>query len=110
MSRSIFGWDLPAGAANDPNAPWNDEGHHRSCDAHEDSDWVPCCENCDEEQGAGICWLYIFGDRIAKFLAKFQFLHGFFEGKYCVFPEEPTCNCEDFDHDEPDYEPPDDDY
>ncbi len=25
MSRNIFGWSYPPGAANDPNAPWNQE-------------------------------------------------------------------------------------
>jgi len=23
MSRNVFGWDYPAGAEHDPNAPWN---------------------------------------------------------------------------------------
>jgi predicted amidophosphoribosyltransferase len=30
MSRSIFGWSYPPGAAGDPNAPWNQ--HDGACD------------------------------------------------------------------------------
>lgn len=26
MTHGIFGWDLPPGAAGDPNAPWNQDG------------------------------------------------------------------------------------
>jgi hypothetical protein len=38
MSRSIFGWSLPPGAAGDPFAPWNQEE-------------PPCelCGNCVED-------------------------------------------------------------
>jgi len=51
-----LGWDLPAGAANDPRAPWNDPGHHPRCPQHEDnlvdgSDEEPecTCQDLDEE-------------------------------------------------------------
>jgi len=42
MSRSVFGWDYPPGAANDPNAPWNQEDPPEEC---------PMCgqPNSDEE-------------------------------------------------------------
>lgn len=35
MSRNPLGWSYPAGAENDPNAPWNIEDPER-------------CERCDE--------------------------------------------------------------
>lgn len=41
MSRSIFGWDYPPGAANDPNAPWNQVD--------------PPCAICGKEAGVCIC-------------------------------------------------------
>ena len=40
MSRSIFGWDYPPGAANDPNAPYNQK----------DPDDCPTCEGTGELQ------------------------------------------------------------
>ena len=51
MSRSPFGWDYPAGAAEDPNAPWNqhDDDRCSECGAEveEDEDNDPCsdCQN-----------------------------------------------------------------
>lgn len=38
MSRSIFGWDYPPGAENDPNAPYNQV----------DEDDIETCEICGE--------------------------------------------------------------
>lgn len=47
MNRNVFGWDLPAGAANDPNAPYNQE---------ELPDQCPICgENNVDENGE---WLF----------------------------------------------------
>ena len=34
MTRNPFGWDYPAGAENDPNAPWNQtDNEDCSCDS-----------------------------------------------------------------------------
>jgi len=46
MSRSIFGWDYPPGAALDPNAPYNQNGPYICdvclCDQEVDCQCVEC--------------------------------------------------------------------
>ena len=42
--RNPFGWDYPAGAANDPNAPWNEKDHASACPAG--SDAPQFCVDC----------------------------------------------------------------
>ena len=47
---SKFGWDLPPGAANDPNAPWNqDDAHDSRCPWNED--WQ--CDECAKAKANG---------------------------------------------------------
>jgi|SRR6516225_285799 hypothetical protein len=47
MSRSIFGWSYPPGAANDPNAPWNqDDGPCAVCGKDMDHCVCPECKVC----------------------------------------------------------------
>lgn len=48
MNRNLFGWDYPSGAANDPNAPWNQEDPPEEC---------PVCGKCnvDLETGDALC-------------------------------------------------------
>jgi hypothetical protein len=49
MSRSIFGWSYPPGAANDPNAPWNqEEGPCAVCCKPVDACVCPECPTCGE--------------------------------------------------------------
>lgn len=63
MSRNPFGWDYPAGAEQDPNAPWNAEDAEMCprCgrdSTHSDSDgtWIDWgCEEC------GHTWLEQIG-------------------------------------------------
>ena len=40
--RQRFGWDYPAGAANDPNAPWNEKDHAKGCPCSEDYECPDC--------------------------------------------------------------------
>ena len=40
MARNLFGWDYPAGAENDPNAPWNQK------DPEFEADHKGFCERC----------------------------------------------------------------
>lgn len=47
--RSPFGWDLPAGAASDPRAPWNAQEHYKGCPQHEDADEVDECGGHNEQ-------------------------------------------------------------
>jgi len=42
MSRNPFGWNYPAGAEHDPNAPWNQV--------------EPDVEECPECEGSGTIW------------------------------------------------------
>ncbi|MDD3029845.1 MAG: hypothetical protein PHS57_06170 [Alphaproteobacteria bacterium] len=54
--RSIFGWDLPPGAADDPGAPWNQkEGPCDVCGLSVDDCICPECPECGE-QGDPICY------------------------------------------------------
>ena len=47
MGRSIFGWDYPPGAANDPRAPWNQEdGPCAVCGNDVDDCICPECPEC----------------------------------------------------------------
>lgn len=53
MSRSPFGWGYPAGAENDPNAPYNQPDYPDACpicgaeNSDADVDVFPCCsEEC----------------------------------------------------------------
>ena len=47
MSRSIFGWSYPPGAANDPNAPWNqDDPPCAVCAKSGDACVCPECQTC----------------------------------------------------------------
>lgn len=50
MSRSIFGWSYPPGAANDPNAPYNqtDDGPCVVCAQPIDDCICPECPVCGE--------------------------------------------------------------
>lgn len=43
MNNNIFGWSYPAGAENDPNAPWNQTDEY--------TEECPVCGNmnCDEQ-------------------------------------------------------------
>lgn len=44
-----FGWSYPAGAANDPNAPWNqEEGPCEVCGKSLDDCDCPACPECGE--------------------------------------------------------------
>lgn len=38
--KDLFGWDLPAGAAHDPHAPYNDQGYAQ----------CPMCRSVDTAQ------------------------------------------------------------
>jgi hypothetical protein len=52
----IFGWSYPAGAANDPNAPWNQvEGPCDVCGKPCDYCICPECGVCGE-QGNPLCY------------------------------------------------------
>jgi hypothetical protein len=54
--RSIFGWSYPPGAANDPNAPWNQEpGPCAVCAKDEDNCVCPECPVCGM-QGDPACY------------------------------------------------------
>jgi hypothetical protein len=57
MSRNIFGWSYPPGAANDPNAPWNqtDEGPCAVCGNGVEDCCCPECHVCGE-QGNPKCY------------------------------------------------------
>jgi hypothetical protein len=45
MSRSVFGWSYPPGAANDPNAPWNQQaGPCEVCGLEVEDDCI--CQEC----------------------------------------------------------------
>ena len=47
MSRSIFGWSYPPGAANDPNAPYNqDDPPCAVCGNFEAECICPECSTC----------------------------------------------------------------
>src|SRR5262245_60118670 len=48
MSRSVFGWSYPPGAASDPNAPWNqnDDGPCEVCCKPVDLCICPECPHC----------------------------------------------------------------
>lgn len=49
MSRSIFGWNYPAGAENDPRAPWNQvDPPCEVCGKHTDDCICPTCDVCGE--------------------------------------------------------------
>lgn len=45
---SIFGWSYPPGAANDPNAPYNQEGPCEVCCRFVDDCICPECKTCGE--------------------------------------------------------------
>jgi hypothetical protein len=104
MGRDPFGWDYPAGAENDPNAPWNQtDEHHSECPAHEDA--RPKCAECGEDMDSGECWVFnfapFFGRRgtpaiyceFVVWLAGRSWTKGLFPG-YCQ-AEEPECRCEE---------------
>ena len=56
MSRSIFGWSLPPGAAEHPSAPWNqDEPPCEICGNSTDDCICPECPVC-ECQGEPLCY------------------------------------------------------
>lgn len=38
MTDPRFGWEYPAGAENDPNAPWNEEDYEPEDDPDEEED------------------------------------------------------------------------
>ena len=92
MSRSPFGWDYPAGAANDPNAPWNQcDDHHPSCPQNGDfdEDDIECAE-CGTN---GNCWLYAWLPYwLASRLADIKWLKHRFTDRYCV-PDD-ACKCD----------------
>ena len=47
MTRHLFGWSYPPGAANDPNAPWNqDDGPCAVCHKPVDDCVCPECPVC----------------------------------------------------------------
>lgn len=51
MSRNIFGWDYPAGAANDPNAPYNQDADYCSkCEEEASINDDGLCEVCAEKK------------------------------------------------------------
>lgn len=106
MSRNIFGWDLPPGAAGDPNAPWNQSDEHCPCCPCNESA-VMKCDNCGEEEGKGICWLWgTFPNRLAAWLGHFKALQGRFQD-YCTVNYDPDClcnKCNCYDN-EKDYDP-----
>jgi len=106
MSRNPFGWDYPAGAEHDPNAPWNQDDNHcpRCCPFGMKEDPEPICTECAQVKGDGICWLWaIFPTWLAYRLSRIQFLYGLFD-RYCNFAEQ-ECACGDCDCDnEPDYD------
>lgn len=50
MSRNIFGWDYPAGAANDPNAPYNQDVERcLKCEEEASCNDDGLCEECAEK-------------------------------------------------------------
>ena len=57
MSRNVFGWSYPPGAAGDPNAPWNqtDEGPCAVCANGVEDCCCPECPVCGE-QGNPKCY------------------------------------------------------
>lgn len=107
--RDNLGWDLPAGAAGDPNAPWNQsEEHHPRCPQHEDyPEEEVKCFHCEESIHKGVCYLYDwFGYRMGQLLRHIPFLKGLAIHGHCEPDTE--CRCEElgwFDEDEPDYDP-----
>lgn len=50
MVKIYIGWDYSSGAANDPNAPWNQEDPPEECEC-------PVCGKCnvDLETGDALC-------------------------------------------------------
>jgi len=108
--RNPFGWDLPAGAAGDPRAPWNepDDEHHPDCpqSIEYDEDDIKCF-HCEEKMGEGVCYLYDwFHHKVAEVLRHIWFLKGLSTKGHCEPDTE--CRCEElgwFDEDEPDYDP-----
>jgi len=56
--RSVFGWHYPAGAENDPNAPWNqpDESEMDECECgnmkHEEASYCDECHEADAGEAA----------------------------------------------------------
>jgi hypothetical protein len=47
MTRNVFGWSYPPGAANDPNAPYNQQDPPCAvCGQMEDGCICPECEEC----------------------------------------------------------------
>lgn len=99
MRPGIFGWDLPPGAANDPNAPWNQgEAHHPDCPAGEDFDEEELlCQECGKTRDAGDCWLYVYLPYwLARLLSGAGFLGGLMP-QHCRPDAE--CRCSDFDDD-----------
>jgi len=51
MKKNPFGWSYPAGAENDPNAPWNqdDTEYCSKCDEEASCDDDGLCEDCAEK-------------------------------------------------------------
>ena len=96
--KNPFGWDYPAGAANDPNAPWNQGDDHcpYCCPAHEDSkEWDdPLCTECDGPVSEGVCYLFgLLPGWLAGKLKGFKILWGL-APSYCNPQKEPECKCD----------------
>lgn len=48
-----FGWDYPAGAENDPNAPWNQtEDHYPTCKTQKDEEADCDCDKIEASDRA----------------------------------------------------------
>jgi hypothetical protein len=67
MSRSIFGWSYPPGAANDPNAPYNqdDDGPCAVCCKCVTDCICPECPVCSET-GNPKCYLEEHGLKLTR--------------------------------------------
>ena len=47
MSNRIFGWDYPAGAEHDPNAPWNQRDPELCPTCNGENPAMQTCETCE---------------------------------------------------------------
>lgn len=107
--RDGLGWDLPAGAANDPNAPWNEEDHAKACPASEDA--PAFCGDCDgvieaelgrDEDSDEVCdewdrYLCRCAQADSVFLRLARWLG--LSKPYVYNVAEPECECDEIDED-----------
>ena len=90
--RDPLGWDYPAGAENDPRAPWNDPGHHSACPAHEDAAVI--WSECGGEDEC-ICYPNTWKGRLNRWWDVLRFGE-----EICKPIEDPECKCSEIADDD----------